>query len=262
VELAVVVGVFALGLFMLLPAVAAARPGTKTVLCRSHLKQLTAAWEMYAADHSDLLVASSSGVASRPTWMTGFLDYSPAHTSTWDINQDVTKSPLWPYVNQAAALLRCPADQSFVVVAGVSKPRVRSISMNHAFGQGEWLNSAYNPFQTVWRIYGKKGDVMVPTKTFLFADEHPDSINDGSFAVDCTGAEQPGTTRIIDYPASYHNNGACGISFADGRAETHKWRSDIIKPVMTYSGALSLNIPAPGAWVDVSWLAQNTTVRR
>jgi hypothetical protein len=155
-----------------------------------------------------------------------------------------------------------PADQSFVTVAGVRKPRVRSISMNHAFGQSEWLDSVYNPSQKVWRTYGKEGDIIAPGKTFLFMDEHPVSINDVSFAVDCTGAEQASTTRIIDLPASYHDNGACGISFTDGRAETHRWRSDIMKPVVDDSGGFPSNVPAPGAWVDVSWLAQNATVKR
>jgi hypothetical protein len=142
-----------------------------------------------------------------------------------------------------------------VVIGGIRKPRVRSVSMSHTFGQGEWLD------YTVWRTYSKGADIMIPARTFLFIDEHPDSINDGSFANNCTGASQPSSTLIIDFPASYHENGGCGISFADGRAEIHRWLSPIMKPPVS-GGSIVLNIPAPGAWVDVAWLAQNTTVRK
>jgi prepilin-type N-terminal cleavage/methylation domain-containing protein len=262
VELLTVIGVISLGVMMLAPALAATRPNAKTFLCRNNLKQLTAAWSMYAGDSNDRLVASSSGITGRPAWISGLIDYNPAHSANWDFNQDIARSPLWPYLQQTWTLLRCPADPSFVTVAGSRRSRVRSISMNHAFGQGEWLNGSYSPYQTVWRIYGQRAEVLRPAKTFLFIDEHPDSINDGSFAVACTGADQATTTKIIDFPASDHGNGACGMSFADGRSETHKWLSAIIKPPVGLSGDIVLNVPAPGAWVDVSWLAENTTVRR
>ena len=102
---------------------------------------------------------------------------------------------------------------------------------------------------------------MIPARTFLFIDEHPYSINDGSFEVQCTGASQPRTARIIDVPASYHDNGACGMSFADGRADAHKWLGATIKPPMI-GLQLPLPMPAGDSWADISWLAQNTTVAR
>ncbi len=261
VELLVVVAVIALGGLILAPALARTSPVAKVVQCRNHLKQLTAAWKMYASDNADRLVASTSGVTGRPAWVNHYIDYNGANPSNWDITRDITTSPLWPYVGQDATLFRCPADQSLVVVGGVRKPRVRSISMSHVFGKGEWLDGPYNPFQTVWRTYANGADIMIPGKTFLFVDEHPASINDGSFANVCTGADQPSTTRIIDFPASYHDNGACGISFADGRAETHKWKDPRTMPPVSYGDTLPLNVASPDN-PDLAWLAQNTTVRR
>ena len=260
VELAVVLGMIGLVALMLAPALARTNAVTKVAQCRNNLKQLTAAWKMYASDNGDRLVASSSGVSGRPTWITGWIDYAPANTSNWDVNRDIAKSPLWAYIGQAPALFKCPADQSSVIAVGGRKPRVRSISMSHVFGQGEWLDGPYKPTQTVWRTYAKGADVMLPARTFLFIDEHPASINDGSFANVCTGADQAGTARIIDYPASYHDNGACGISFADGRSEIHKWLGTTIKPPV--GTVLNLNVLAGDSWVDVSWLAQNTTMSR
>ena len=57
-----------------------------------------------------------------------------------------------------------------------------------------------------------------PSKTWLFIDEHPDSINDGYFI------NNPNVNHWQDIPACYHN-GACGFSFADGHSEIKKWLS-------------------------------------
>ena len=260
VEFLVVAARIALGALMLVPALAQTRPGVKTIQCRNNLKQFTAAWRMYGSDNDDRLVASSGGVTGRPAWVSGIIDYSPGNASNWDINQDIVRSPLWAYIGRDWALFRCPADQSQVVVGGVRKPRVRSISMSHVFGKGEWLDRYFTPSQSVWRTYATGADIMIPARTFLFIDEHPDSINDGSFAVACTGANQSSTAQIIDFPASYHDNGACGMSFADGRSDTHKWLGVTIKPPI--GGGFYLNVSAGDSWADISWLAQNTTVRR
>ena len=57
--------------------------------------------------------------------------------------------------------------------------------------------------------------------------------------------ENPANARIIDYPASSHN-GACGISFADGRAEIKKSRNARTKATVHYAdNSLSLNVPSP-----------------
>jgi prepilin-type processing-associated H-X9-DG protein len=63
-----------------------------------------------------------------------------------------------------------------------------------------------------------------PALTWVFLDEHPDSINDGLFGVNMPPAATwpAGNAAWDDVPASYHN-GAGGLSFADGHAEIRKW---------------------------------------
>ena len=68
-------------------------------------------------------------------------------------------------------------------------------------------------------------------------------------------------TALIDFPASWHNGGG-SFSFADGRAEMHKWVGRTIKPPTLYLGTVPLNFSAGDSYVDVKWLAANTTVRR
>ena len=89
--------------------------------------------------------------------------------------------------------------------------------MSQVFGHGGWLPSPD------WRTYDKLSTIAIPTRTFVFVDEHPDSIDDAAFANRCEGADQPNTAMIIDFPGSFHG-GACGFAFSDGHSEIHKWR--------------------------------------
>ena len=134
--------------------------------------------------------------------------------------------------------------------------------MSQVFGSGEWLAKSFNSGgQNIWRIYDKLTAVVMPTKTWVVMDEHPDSINDAALAVACTDADTP-SAQIIDYPANYHN-GASGMSFADGHAEIHSWKgSKIRNAAIQYNNYLALNVSAGDSWRDVSWWASVTTVRK
>jgi len=270
VELLVVVTCVAFLTAMLLPAIAGTKPNASAAVCLGNLKQLSTAWAMYAHDSRDLLLASEtlpSNPYGRIIWFAGSEDWSPSNLSNWDTNQDLVKSPIWRYVNKDSSVFKCPEDKSTILVSGASVSRVRGYSMNDVFGTGAWLNKSYNQSQTIWRIYHKTTDIMVPAKTFLFADEHPNSINDAEISVACTGA-QPGdpdsSAQLIDWPASYHYDGACGFSFADGRAEIHRWKGTYIKHSIAYgsSSNFPLNIPAGDSAVDIRWLAANTSIKR
>ncbi len=55
---------------------------------------------------------------------------------------------------------------------------------------------------------------------------------------------------------------ACGFSFADGHAEIHRWTGlKVGRAPITSTGNIILNVPAGDSWVDMHWLAENTTVR-
>jgi prepilin-type processing-associated H-X9-DG protein len=265
-ELLVVAGTLVFLVLLLAPALARTRPVNRTFRCANNLRHLTVACRQWTEENNDLLLAAESGLGmTRPNWVTGNLDFNGSVRSNWDINQDIVKSPLWPYLVNEAGAFKCPSDLSTVLRSGVRLPRVRSYSMSAVFGTGAWLDRNFNPVQPIWRTYAKMGEIVLPSKTFLFIQEHPDSINDGAFASVCTGAQPldpPGNARIIDYPAALHE-GACNLSFMDGHVETHRWAGAQIRnaPVL-YSGTLALNVPAGDSWIDIKWLAANTTVRR
>jgi len=256
IELLVVIAIIAILAGMLLPALSKAKTKSQGISCMNNGKQLALGWTMYAEDSSDLLIAAEDNMPRRPNWFSGWVDFS-ASPVNWDINNDMTKSPLWPYTGRAKDIYRCPADRALIKKSnGEVVPRVRSISMSQTFGNGSWLS------YTRWRTYDKLSTIVVPARTWVVLDEHPDSINDAAFAVQCDGADSKNTARIIDFPASYHN-GACGFAFSDGHSEIHKWRGNTIKvPPKYIANILALNVAAGDSWVDVSWLADNSSVRK
>lgn len=262
-ELLVVIGIIAVLASMLLPALGKATMRAAAVHCLANTKQLTLGWLMYSDDHQGWLCPN--GIAQKEGWVGGTLSFdntSDANTNTLYLtNPQYAK--LAPYVN-SAAVYHCPSDRSQIRSGGYRFPRVRSLAMNEAVGsntQGESL-----PHNLGWRIYRKVEDIQAPSPAGLWVlmEQHPDSIDDGRFEVDCQ--DRGDKAHWIDFPANYHDR-ACTLSFADGHSEIHTWVDQRTMPPNRYCGCL-VHYAIQGYFTycagsqDMKWLQERTSANR
>jgi len=265
IELLVVIAIIAILAAMLLPALSKAKVRAQGIQCMNNTRHLMLAWRMYAEDNRDELpfAYATAGANSAYVWVRGYLDETvPADYGNWDVENTLKKSLLWPYCGRSIGIWHCPADTSYGINGQSQRvPRVRSVSMSN------WVGGNGDSPETNWRGgWGLSKNYLVlrklnaflnpgPAMTYVILDERQDSINDGYFVVEMDGYPNAGSTRIVDYPASYHHR-AAGFAFADGHSEIHKWRDPRTMPPLTT--ALKLNIPSPNN-PDVLWMQEHST---
>ncbi len=244
IELLVVIAIIAILASLLLPVLSKAKTKAQGIGCLNNTKQLTFAWHLYCGDFNDR-VPNNFGVDETVDTIKGKFENWVNNVMTWgatsslkDVsntnNAWVANGVLGKYTAAAIGVYKCPADNYLSPQqrsAGWFQ-RNRSLSMNSTFGLFGGTDGN-TPRGLNWALpqykqYLNQTQVPRPAKTWLFLDEHPDSINDGYFI------NNPNTDHWQDVPASYHN-GACGFSFADGHSEIRKWQSNSSKYPVRFS---------------------------
>ncbi len=285
IGLLVIIVTMAVLTMMLLPTLARSKAQARQTICLNNMRQLMLTALLYADNNKGIWFPNQPGqdawVDDPMSWNDpGFpwastnrqllltLSGSALATETGDF------SFFAPYLKDPS-VYKCPSDPS---TADGGAPRTRSYSANAAVGTiwtgsgscvvagqpvtGQWLSGANNDCARYGHTFGKYSDMNRPSPAnlFVFAEEHPNSINDSALFV------QIATTTIggdyIDFPSNLHD-GAGSFSFADGHAVIHKWLGPLIgRLVFIQGGGFPGNVTVgnkTGDLLDLNWLQSHTS---
>ena len=292
IELLVVIAIIAILAAMLLPALSQAKNRAQAITCMNSLKQMQTACVMYTGDYHDYYPPNPDDGGTSPgyEWVCGDVTgWMPTVSSPGNVdagNATYLTNPnddlLAPYTSGSAGIFKCPADPRIcrAIVNGTIQdaPVVRSRSCSSTVGTvdqgflassgnshsgvpsvpvpGVWLTGSHSDAYSTYATFGKSTSFRVcsPSDIFVYVDESPWSINDGSFAVTAKAPE------IVDWP-TYMHRGACGFSFADGHSEMHGWKSSLFNlNKYAYTDPLgSSALPGSLTYGDWYWLAYHST---
>lgn len=218
-ELLVVVGIIAVLIALLLPALSRAREQARRVACQSNMRQLSWAFISYAQAHNGWFPAPANVAREQAEdWL------------YWQPWRDVTESQIYKYLGSTVEVLRCPSGPPERVPNPGRPAYPFNYSVNHRF-TGEPGLAPFGRIGSYDEHPCKLSQVVAAAQKIMLIDEEVTAVNDGCWH--SGGGECPdgGTTSVSvrhdrgrEYgdwrnDTQYIDRGRGNAAFADGHCE-------------------------------------------
>lgn len=225
VELLIVIAIIAILASILLPVLHMAQIRGQEANCINNQHQLSIAWQLYANDNQDFCAGNywtdEKYHVKNENWLSGWLDVGNATTD--NTNTELLVNPAYATLGDYTKIPRlylCPSSMVMGPVNGAVRELLcRSVSMNC------WVGYTCEPptnngTGSEMKIFKKLSNITAgisPVDLYVFVEERGESIDDGNFET------QIGDSVIFNWATDYHDHAAT-FGFADGHADTHRWR--------------------------------------
>jgi prepilin-type processing-associated H-X9-DG protein len=216
VEILVVIGVIAILIGLLLPALNRAREQARVVKCASNIRQIYHAVVMYANEHRGKLPFAEAHPGLNPPdaaiWLQdlGLYDYE--------------RGTLWPYLPGSAQVRQeffsCPSDEEprFVGRAPLFKTADPAHPRNFSYNFTGFMGGYRDPSGRIVRGI-RMNQIRKPShKILILEQEMPGWTNSGPVSVYVPNPGQPSAPPIISLLTRRHM-GKANEGFADGHVE-------------------------------------------
>ena len=218
IELLVVIGIIALLIAILMPALSRAREQANRTKCASNMRQLMTAYISYSLENKGWLVYGASGSPDPMDTMNNPRGIAGEGNKPWlypdNTSIDAVKDgALYPYINNTG-VYRCQADTS---------PNNRSYSINAVFN-GEWgfARSATPSPRAL-----KMNQFKMTTDIIVFCEEYdPRGYLINSFWIAPTG------DTFVDALAYWHKQGV-NFAYLDGHVTWYQYSDTRTVKVVT-----------------------------
>jgi prepilin-type N-terminal cleavage/methylation domain-containing protein/prepilin-type processing-associated H-X9-DG protein len=256
IELLVVIAIIAVLAALLLPALSTAKAKAYRTQCLSNMRQLNLAWQLYSDDNAGVLVPN--GYVSDPDaaklWVLGSEHIHPEFFTNPDYILNPRYALFADYI-KGLGVYKCPSDRA--EPGGGAYKKLRSYALNAYFG---WEHPPPGMDSTKNHVFSKTADFAAfdASQLYTFVDGSPLNICFPAFVM------YMGNSGLFWHRPSAEHTGSGNLAFADGHAETRKWRDpETIKAAKDGGNNdgghfvyVSPNNP------DLKWLQDRTTIRK